>query len=146
MALSELKSILKAFGGAEPSAEEKKELVRETLLMTLARAVAADTSLSAIEVETVRRIICRELDDDVSAADVRVAASSELFESQPLEKYLAKVGPQLAADDRLMIMSSLSEVIRSDMRVSPFEVSFFNMVAEALNMSPADLAGLQTTD
>lgn len=143
MALSDLKNILKAFGGAEPTADEKKELVRETLLMTLARASAADTNPQACEVETVRRIIAREIGEDVDASTVKVAAASELFESQPLNRYLAKVGPKLEAKDRMMIMSSLGEVISSDMRVSPFEVEFFNMVAESLDMSAAELAGLK---
>ena len=144
MALSDLKNVLKIFGGAEPSAEEKRELFREALLMTLARASAADTNLQDVEVETVRRVVGRELGEEIAAGDVKVAAASKLFETEPLDRYLAKLTSKIDREDRLSIMRCLSEVIHSDMRVSPFEVEFFDMVAKALNMSPADLAGLQS--
>lgn len=146
MAISDLKNVLKIFQGTEPTAEEQKELFKEALLMTLARASAADTNLKDVEVETVQRVVGRELGSDVNAGDVKVAAASGLFETRPLDKYLARIRGKLAHEDRLSIMRCLSEVIHSDMRVSPFEVEFFNMVAKALNLPPADLVGLEADD
>ena len=39
-------------------------------------------------------------------------------------------------------MQALAEVINSDSKVSVLEVDFFNRVADALRISPAELAGL----
>ena len=142
MAISDLKNVLSIFGGAEPSPEQKKELFKEALLMTLARASAADTNLKAVEVETVQSVVSREIGEPVKAGDVKVAAASGLFETRPIDRYLARIRSKIDRDDRVAIMRCLSEVIHSDLRVSPFEVEFFNMVATSLNLAPADLAGL----
>lgn len=142
MALADLKNVLRIFQGNEPTVEERKELFKEALLMTLARASAADTNLKPVEVTTVQAVVSREIGGEIKEGDVRVAAASSLFESRPLDRYLAKIRGKLAHEDRLAIMRCLSEVIHSDLRVSPFEIEFFNMVATALNLAPADLAGL----
>lgn len=142
MSMSGLKNILKIFGGGEPTPEEKRALVQEATLMTLARATASDSNIKNIEVETVRQIITRVTGEEVSAADVRVAANSELFESAPLEKHLERIGRKLDVKERLQITEALAEVINSDQRVSSREVHFFNMVAEAFQLTPAEVAGI----
>lgn len=142
MSLAGLKNILKIFGGSEPTAEEKRELFKEAALMTLARATASDSNIKKVEVETVRQIVERVTGEEVSVADVRVAANSKLFESAPLERYLEDVGRKIEVQDRLHIAQALAEVINSDERVSSREVVFFNMVAGAFQLTPAELAGL----
>ena len=79
MALADFKSVLRIFAGGELPPERKKELFKEALLMTLARASAADTNLKQVEVETVQRVVSREIDEVVSAGEVKVAAASKLF-------------------------------------------------------------------
>ncbi|MFV2090016.1 MAG: TerB family tellurite resistance protein [Pseudomonadales bacterium] len=146
MSITNLGNILKIFGGAEPTEEEKQAVFKEAAMMTLARATASDTNIKSVEVETVRVIIERVTGEDVSEADVRVAANSKLFESAPLEKYLARAGRQMNVKDRLVIAEALAEVIVSDSRISSKEITFFNMLAEAFELTPAELAGLIEAD
>ncbi len=146
MSLSGLKNILNIFGGSEPTEEEKKELFKEAALMTLARATASDSNIKKVEVETVRQIVSRITGEDVSAADVRVAANSKLFESAPLERYLERAGRKLDVRNRLLIANALAEVINSDDRISSLEVNFFNMVAGAFSLTPAEIAGIIPAD
>ncbi len=142
MARADLRNVLKIFQGGESSDEEKQELFKEVLLMTLARATSADTNTKAVEVEAVQRVLGQVLGENVELAEIRVAANSEAFERTPLEKYLAKVGQKLGATQRTILIESLTEVIRSDVRISPFEIKYFNMVCEALDATPAELVGL----
>jgi len=142
MSIVEFKSILKIFGGGKPTPEEKQQLFDEALLMTLARATSSDTNIQPVEVEAVQKILKKETGEDISAAKIRIAAGSELFESTPLEKYLSKVRRQLTTDDRVKIVNALAGVIKSDVRVSSFETDYFDMVARALKITPAELAGL----
>ena len=93
-----------------------------------------------------RDIISRVTGEEVTDADVRVAANSKLYESAPLEKYLASVGRKLDVQDRIDIAEALAEVIVSDERVTSKEIAFFNMVAGAFSLTPAELAGLVQTD
>lgn len=142
MSIASLNNVLKIFRGGEPTPEEQRQLVKEALLMTLARASSADTNIHPVEVETVQRIIKEVTGEEVSAADIRVAARSELFENTPLEKCLARIGRKLKAADRALIARSLAEVIRSDVKVTRYEVVFFDKIANALAVTPAELAGL----
>ena len=59
-----------------------------------------------------------------------------------MKKYLTTAGHKLTDSDRVAIVHLLAEVIKSDTSVSVLELDYFNMVAEALNASPAELAGL----
>ena len=146
MSMAGLKNILKIFSGSDITEEEKQALVKEAALMTLARATASDSNIKHVEVETVREIVERVTGEEVSVADVRVAANSKLFESAPLERYLEDVGKKVDVKDRLLIANALAEVIKSDERVSSREVTFFNMVAGAFALTPAEVAGLIETE
>ena len=146
MSISNFSNILKIFGGAEPTEEDKQELFKEVTVMTLARATASDTNIKPVEIETVRLIIEKVIGEDVSEAEVRVQANSKLFESEPLEKYLSRAGRVLDVKDRITIAEALAEVIVSDARVTSKETRFFNMVADAFQLTPAELAGLIEND
>ena len=145
MSIANLGNLLKIFNGAKPTPEEKHTLFKEAAIMTVARATASDMNIKEIEVETVQKIVSRITREEISSADVRMAANSKLFESAPLDKYLAKVGKQLEVEDQLIIVGALADVILSDKRVSGAEVEFFNMVAGAFELTPAQLAGLIET-
>lgn len=142
MSISSLAGVLKIFGGSEPSPEEQAQLAKEVMLMTLARATAADTNIKAIEVDKVREVLRARTGDDFPDAEIRVAANSKLFEKAPLDKYLASSAKKLSARDRMNIAQALAEVINADGRVSDHEVNFFNTVANALSLTPAQLAGI----
>lgn len=144
MSISNLSRIMEMFnlGDKELSADEKKELVEEVLLMTLARATSADCNIDSVEVESVQAIIKEATGSDVSEQDIRIAAISDLFKEASLKRYLQKVGGRIDVADRQLVVSSLGKLIKVDGKVSPFEVDFFNEVVEALGLTPAELAGL----
>ena len=145
MSLSTLSHILSLFSGQEPSPEERQELVNETVMLVLSRATDSDTNIHPVEVDSVREIVKKTTGEDVSAVDVRMAAHSKIYESAPLERHLQRVGPQIDVHDRVTIAQALAEVILVDGRVTGREVRFFNMVTAALELTPAELAGLFAT-
>ena len=142
MSIADLSNILSIFGGSEPDPEETKELFKEVLLMTLGRASSSDSSIQDIEVESIQGILKRETGDEFSVADVRKAARSDLYEKVPLRKYLSSVSRKLSSADRVRIVRTLAEVIRSDTEISVLEIDFFNTIADAVKATPAELIGL----
>ena len=128
------------------SEEERQELVNEALLLVLSRATGADTNIHPVEVETVRSMIKDRTGEDVSAKDVRMAAHSRIYEQAPLRVHLAKVTELLGTEDRVMIVKALADVVKSDGRVTNREVTFFNDITRALDVSAAEIAGLVVTD
>ena len=102
MAISDLKNVLNIFGGSDISEEQQNDLFKEVLVMTLARAADADINIQTVEVDRIREIIKEHTGEDVSGADIRVAARAELYAEATLRKYLAsvrrKMKPQHRAD------------------------------------------------
>jgi uncharacterized tellurite resistance protein B-like protein len=144
MALSSLKGVMKIFGGGEPTPEEQAQLLKEVMLMTLARATSADSNIKEIEVERVQEVLKERTGEEFPAPDIRVAAQSAIFEKAPLDKYLSASGKKLEWQDRLAIAEALVDVIKSDDRVNEMEIDFFNSVADALEITPAQLMGLHS--
>ena len=146
MAIADLKNVLKIFGGSEVSADSQNELFEETLLMTLARAADADINIQRAEVERVQEILKAHTGKEFSQADIRVAARQELYAEATLVKYLRKAEKGLTEEHCTQIVAALTDVFRSDQTVSALEVDFFNNVVNALNVSPAQIAGLVAGD
>jgi uncharacterized tellurite resistance protein B-like protein len=146
MAIADLKSVLKIFGGSDISDDDRNELYKEVLLMTLSRAADADINIQAAEVDRIREILKEHTGEDFSSSDIRVAAREELYASASLRKYLASVRDKMANADRVDTIHALADVFRSDQEVSVLEVDFFNRVAEALKVTPAEIAGLTAGD
>ena len=145
MAIADLSSVLKIFGESSPSEEKQKELYREVLLMTLARASSSDANIHPVEIETIQQIMQRETGQELTEADIRKAARPHLNESAKLRKYLRSVQGQLKVEDRIKIVQSLADVIKSDTQISVLEVDFFNRVVDALRITLAELLGLKRT-
>jgi uncharacterized tellurite resistance protein B-like protein len=144
--LAKFANILRVFGGSIASDEDRAELLKEALFMTLSRATSSDVNILPVEVEAVQSIMKSVSGEEVSAADVRVAAASEIYESASLDDYLAAAGRKLAPADRHTLMKCLADVIKSDRRISEIEIDFFDRIAHALRASPAEVAGLLETD
>ena len=142
MSIADLSNVLKIFGNTEIDPGQQKELFKEALLMTLARASSSDANIHPVEIKTIQGIVQRETGDEVTEQDVRKAARTELYDSAPLDKYLTSVRKQLNPADKVAICHLLAEVIKSDTSVSVLEVDFFNMVANALKPTAAELVGL----
>jgi len=146
MAIADLNYVLKLFGGADVSEEHLNELFEEVLLMTLARAADADVSIQHVEVERIQQILNEHTGKEFSSADIRVAARQELYAEATLVRYLRGVEKKLSEGQCSEIVQALADVFRSDSTVSALEVDFFNNVVSALNVTPAQIAGLIAGD
>lgn len=149
MILSSFNNLLKLLGASAPapaSPEEQRTIVNEAMLLVLSRATESDANIKPIEVDTVCAIIKKATGEEVSAANVRVAARSKIYETASLESHLADVARLVDIADRAAIAKALAEVILSDQRVTTKEVRFFNAVSQALDISPAALCGLFAED
>jgi uncharacterized tellurite resistance protein B-like protein len=146
MAIADLKNVLNIFGGSDVNEDDKGDLFKEVLLMTLARAANADINIQTVEVDRIAEILKEHTGQDFSSVDIRVAAREELYAEATLRKYLASVRRKLTTVERSDVMLALADVFRSDSSVSVLEVEFYNRVAEALQVSAADLAGLDAGD
>lgn len=118
------------------------EVYRELLLLVLARATDADAYTHPAEVEVVQRVLEAHLGEPIEPSDVRIAARSAIFETTPLERFIARVGPRLPRSERRKIINALMAVLRADDRVANSEAHYFNMVAAAMELSFAEVAGL----
>ena len=146
MAIADLSHVLKIFGGSDVGAENETHLFEETLLMTLARAADADINIQHVEVERIQQILKEHTGKEFSSADIRVAARAELYAEATLVRYLRKVEKGLSEAHCSEIVQALTEVFKSDSSVSALEVDFFNNVVNALNVTPAQIAGLVAGD
>lgn len=146
MAIADLTNVLKIFGGSDVSAGDENDLFEETLLMTLARAADADINIQHVEVERIQEILKKHTGKEFSSADIRVAAREELYAEATLVRYLRRAEKGLTEAHCSEIVQALTEVFRSDSSVSALEVDFFNNVVGALNVSPAQIAGLVPGD
>ena len=146
MAIADLSNVLKLFGGSDVSEEHENDLFEEVLLMTLARAADADVSIQHVEVERIQEILKEHTGKDFSSADVRVAAREELYAEATLVKYIRGAGKKISDAHRSEIVQALADVFRSDSTVSGLEVDFFNNVVAALDVTPAQIAGLLAGD
>ncbi len=140
MSLANFSRLTKLFREQEAVADD--EVYRELFVLVLSRATDADAYTHPAEIASVQAVIKEHLDVDVSSSDIRTAALSKLYESAPLHKYLAEVGPRLSKAQRRSIIRGLVEVLRADDNVSSREAEFFNMVTMALGLTAADAAGL----
>ena len=146
MAIADLKNVLNVFGGADLTDDEQAELRKEVMLMTLARAADADINIQSVEVDRIREILKDCTGEDFSSADIRLAARAELYAEANLRKYLGTVRKKLRPQDRADVVKALADVFRSDSNVSVLEIDFFNRTVEALNATPAQIAGLVAGD
>ena len=146
MAIADLKSVLNIFAGSDIGEDGQSELFKEVLLMTLARAADADINIQTVEVERIQEILKEHTGEEFSSADIRIAARAELYAEATLRKYLASVRGKMATADRMHTINALADVFRSDCVVSVLEIDFFNRVAEALQATPAEIAGLVAGD
>ena len=146
MAIADLTNVLKIFSGSDVGEDKQKDLFEETLLMTLARAANADVSIQNVEVESIQAILKKHTGKEFSQADIRVAAREELYAEATLVKYLRRAEKGLKEEHCTEVVQALIELFRSDQNVSALEVDFFNNVVGALNVTPAQIAGLSAGD
>ena len=142
MAFGNLGIVQKVFGDSSASEKNQDELYKEVLLMTLAQASKSDANIHPLEIETIQQIMRRETGQDLTEADIRKASLSDMYESANLRKYLRRVQGQLNAENKITILRALVDVIKSDTEINVLEIDFFNRVADALRITPAEQFGL----
>ena len=113
---------------------DAKALFEEVLLLVLARASRVDSNIDSIEVRHVQRALKEITGSDYSEAEVQTAASSEIFETQSLEKTLSKASGKLSTENKAAILRCLAELLQSDEVIDP-ELEFFDHVAVALRIA-----------
>ncbi len=142
MAIADLSTVLKIFGTSSPNEAAQKELYREVLLTTLARASNSDANIHPMEIETIQQIMQQETGQELTEADIRKAARPHLNESAKLCKYLRSVRRQLKLENKTTILQALADVIKSDTEINVLEIDFFNRAVDALRITLADQVGL----
>lgn len=125
------------------SDETSKQLMKEVLILVLARATSADKNVDPSEIAAVQAVLSEVLGESVSTADIKLASQSELFERQTLDRYLNKAARKLNDEDRVLILQCLVRVLRSDDHIREFELDYFDRVANALKATPSEIAGLR---
>ena len=131
-------SLIKSiFGGAPLPAEEEKGLFKEVLYMVLARASRSDLDTAHVEIQLVQKILA-EHGIESTEQDIRVAASSEIYEEAPLEKTVARAASQLSQEHKELIAETLMEVLEGDGHVGDKEIEFYNMIAGGLGLPLVD--------
>ena len=125
---------------------DTKALFEEVLLLVLARASRVDSNIDSIEIRHVQRALKEITGSEYSEAEVQTAASSEIFETQSLEKTLSKASGKLSSENKAAILRCLAELLQSDDVIRDPELEFFDHVAVALRASPSEIAGLKAAD
>jgi len=130
------------FSGAD-SETNSRQLLKEILLLVLARATRADTNIETDELETVQSILSDVLGETISLADIKLAANSEMFERRSLDRSLTKATRKLSDEDRILILKCLAQVFGADNQIRESELDYFDRVANALKATPSEIAGLR---
>lgn len=138
MAFENLSNVLSIFSRSSSSQKTEEEIYREVLLKILAQASKADANIHPEEIETIKKIMQRETDQEITEADIRKASRSQVNESANLRKYLRSVQGRLNDESKTTILQALVDVIKSDTQVNVLEIDFFNRVADALRIAPTE--------
>lgn len=143
MSIKDFALIEKFFSDDSLPGEKEQALYAELVFMVLSRATAADLNIEAVEVEAVIAKIKELTGEEVTSAEIRVAALSKLYKFEPFERYIAKLSKNLSTEHRQSIVNALVEIFWADGSAGPLEEDFFNLVAGAIALSPAELVNLR---
>lgn len=122
--------------------KDEEVLFKEVILLVLARATRADSNVESIEVEHIQKALKELTGEEFSRGDILTASSSEIYETQSLERTLANAARKLGQEKRSVILSCLADLIRADSSIRDQELEFFDQVATALKATPSEIAGL----
>ena len=122
--------------------KDEEVLFKEVILLVLAGATRADSNVESIEVEHIQKALRELTGEEFSRGDILTASSSEIYETQSLERTLANAARKLGQEKRSVILSCLADLIRADSSIRDQELEFFDQVATALKATPSEIAGL----
>lgn len=121
---------------------KQQELYAETMFMVLSGAARADLNIEMVEVNRIRDILMDKLERDFSAADIQLAGETELFETAPIQKYVARASKVLTVEQRQNILQAMLDVFESDGSMGMLETDYFNTIGEALHLKPSEMLAL----
>lgn len=137
-----LKSLLNVFRGDKSKGDDDGTVLEELLVTVLARATYADSNIAPDEIETIQQVYQQAFGKSIEPSAIRTAARSDMFEETPLMSYVKAAGRKLSGKDKYLVCNSLRQVMAADERLAHNEIDFFNQVINALDMTPAEIAGL----
>ena len=106
--------------------KDREVLFKEVILLVLARATRADSNVESIEVEHIQKALRELTGEEFSRGDILTASSSEIYETQSLERTLANAARKLGQEKRSVILSCLADLIRADSSIRDQELEFFD--------------------
>ena len=121
--------------------KDEEVLFKEVILLVLARATRADSNVESIEVEHIQKALRELTGEEFSRGDILTASSSEIYETQSLERTLANAARKLGQEKRSVILSCLADLIRAYSSIRDQVLEFFDQVATALKATPSEIAG-----
>lgn len=125
------------------SEEERTKLFEDLLFLVLSRASRSDLDISAVEIETIQKILEDSAGIEASQQDIRTAGMSELYEVAPIEKFASKSAKVLSVKQRQIILKALYEVVGIDGVYSHSEADFFDNIASAMKLRPIEMMGAE---
>ena len=137
--------LIKSIFGGKLSSEQLQELYAETAFMVLSGAARADLHIESVEVEKIRAILSRLLGQEFSSEEIKLAGETELYATEPIQNYVAKASNKLTIEQRQSILRAMVEVFHADGNMGVLETDYFNSIATALALTPAQMVHLHTT-
>jgi len=142
MAISDLGRLIWNFGKSSAGPETEDDIYNELLLVALAQASIVDANIHPLEIITIQQIMRRETDQDLTEAEIRRASRTSTYASKSLGKYLRRAQSRLNAENKITILQAIVDVIKSDAQINVLEIDYYNQAVDALQMTPAEQAGL----
>ena len=142
MAINDLNSLVRIFGRFSPGAEIQNKNYKEILLITLAQASIVDANIHPLEIAKIQQIMRRETAQEFTEAEIRRASRSTTYASASLDKYLRRAQGNLNSENKITILQAIVDVIKSDAEVNVLEIDYYNQAVSALQLTPAEQAGL----
>jgi len=130
------------FGGGKLLDEKQLELYSETLFMVLSGAARADLNIEKVEVTRIRDILKNKLDRDFTEEEIQLASEVDLFETAPIQKYVAKASHILSVEQRQNVLQATLEVFMSDGHMGVLERDYFDSIVSALHLKPSEMLQL----
>ncbi len=139
MSLKSFLTFKNLFG--ELSSDKEQALFSELLFMVLAGAASADLNIERIETAKISAILKEKLDLDVTHAEIKTSGEVDLSQ-EDIVRNVKAASNRLSVPSRQELLNAMLEVFRSDGSIGPLEQKYFNRVALALDLTPAQMMQL----
>ena len=97
---------------------------------------------NASQVARIRDILKNKLDRDFTEEEIQLASEVDLFETAPIQKYVAKASHILSVEQRQNVLQATLEVFMSDGHMGLLERDYFDSIVSALDLKPSEMVRL----